>query len=447
MESAKRSGATKGATHLVGCEVCRWRVEQLVQELEELRQAPPVLDTARRDALVQEALDVALASRVPQSKRVPRSVVMVAAAACLLAVGGTWWWASSERENHPPRVAISSRQANSSEVRGIREGDWLRASSEGVELQIGSSTSLSMLPQSAARVERARSKDTQLRVTSGTAVVRVTKGLPRESVKVHTPAGTVNAVNVRSSVFAVQVAASETRVTVAQGEVEVLREGAPRVEIRQHETFSDSGERGDVRPATIEDLANFSVVAVAPSGPADDIVQVVEPKSKRSRRIASKPSAEEKNASERKQRSTSPDAGVRNGPREGRTTSGPVKARKPEVEPPPISEPAVATPQTNEERAQERYVIVEKLLYDEQYRSAERELEAMIREFKATETGHLAIFELARVRERHLGDTSGAKRSYRQYLRLGTATPLHGAAMQALCRLAPDETLCAQEKR
>ena len=69
----------------------------------------------------------------------------------------------------------------------------------------------------------------------------------------------------------------------------------------------------------------------------------------------------------------------------------------------------------------------------------------MVQTLGSTATGELALYELARLREQHLGDTRGAVRAYADYLRLGRNAPLYTTALSSLCRLSASHPACPKK--
>lgn len=401
------------------------RSEQLAARL---REHPPKLDELTRARIENRLLAAHRARRPPRSLATGKWAL--AAGAVALGAAALVFLTLSPNAESPP-VARFERGASAALERGtLEEGSVLRtAGDESAEIRIERSR-VRLQAESRVRIARLRPAELALELAKGTLEVEFhPRERGRERLTIETPAARVEVVG---TVFRVTVHQSATEVAVSEGAVRVV-----------------PSRGGEVRLVRAGEAVRVLSEPSRPSAPDAE-----EPMAPTLERPAAPEIPEE------------PSAPPTHGPDERRPTTRPSAPEK------VARESAPARPRTPGEQFEEARVLIEAgrnaaalqilraltrpseptdmrveawmLIADAhlgagRVRAAANAYERAAREGHGSTGGHNAIYALARLEHRRLGDLERARASYERYLREAPNGALVGSARRALCALGVSE--------
>lgn len=372
---------------------------------EQLRDQPPVPDDLAR-ARMEKRLLAAATRREPEASRPSRTTAgrwVAVGGVALAAAAAMLFFLLRDPGPEAPVARFEVREIGTSTQRGtLEEGSVLRTGEgEVADIRIASS-SVRLSPSSRVRI--ATLSEDRLSLELATGEVRV-EFHPARRGEEHLHVTTAHArVEVVGTVFAVRAEEEATEVSVTEGRVRVvsLRGGEARM-VGAGESTRVGGERTAVAapalpvpPPVVEEPA--PELDPAPSAPAQ-----TEP-------APSAPTPAQLLARARAQSREHPE-------RAERTLRGLLRGRAP-----------------RRVRAEALTLLGDLMRRGGRAReAAEAYTEAA--DLGAGATSQMAIYALARLQQRQLGQPERARRSYRRYLEEAPRGPLAGQARAALCRL------------
>ncbi len=379
---------------------------------EALREDPPRLDDLAKARMERRLLEAAKGPRVARPEPAGRPVVpWIAGGLAIAAAVGLAVFAF--REDPAPAASRVARM----ELRGggatrqsgtIDEGSSLRTGAdETAEITVEDSV-VRLEPSTEVRLETLSAD--RMAVALARGAVRVEfhpRARGREGMSVRTGRATVEVVG---TVFTVRETQTATEVTVTEGRVRVVPLGGEARSVGAGEgTRVEDERRAETANEPPREAAEEPAEAEEPAPPAPE-------------------SARERHAQSPAQRLARARRLVAEGDNAGAEALLHGVAR--------------ATDATPAIRAQAATLLGDLLQRRGELRGAAEAYESAARQ-RAGHLSHLAIYDLARMQERRMGDRDAARASYRRYLDESGNGPLAGPARQALCRLG-DAASCAE---
>lgn len=380
---------------------------------EALREDPPRLDDLAKARMERRLLEAAKGPRVARPEPAGRPVTpWVAGGLAIAAAVGLAVFAF--REDPAPAASRVARM----ELRGggatrqsgtIDEGSSLRTGAdETAEITVEDSI-VRLEPSTEVRLETLSADRMAFALARGAVRVEFhPRARGREGMSVRTGRATVEVVG---TVFTVRETETATEVTVTEGRVRVVPLGGEARSVGAGEGTRVEHERR-------------AEAAIDPPREAAD--QPAEP-------AAPEPAPPPESARERHAQSPAQRlARARRLVAEGDNAGAEALLHG-------VARTTDATPAI---RAQAATLLGDLLQRRGELRGAAEAYESAARQ-RAGHLSHLAIYDLARMQERRMGDRDAARASYRRYLDESGNGPLAGPARQALCRLG-DAASCAE---